>query len=83
MPTYDTKNILLNILGSRHSLVMKLHTFMQYYNRNIFIKKSTKYGMDWCQGFFYFKKMLYKKEFKEAFMLILTYLGSFAITYPI
>ena len=37
--TWNTRHILLNNLGSRHSLVMKFGQFMQYYKTKFFIKK--------------------------------------------
>ena len=38
MTKHETQNILLNNLGSKHSLVMKLGQFI-YYKINFFIKK--------------------------------------------
>ena len=42
MPKHETQNILLNNLGSKHSLVMKFDQFMQYYKIIFFIKKFCK-----------------------------------------
>ena len=36
---WNTKHILFNNLGSKHSLVMKFGQFMQYYKTKFFIKK--------------------------------------------
>ena len=36
---WNTKHILLNNLGSKHSLLMKFCQFMQYYKIIFFIKK--------------------------------------------
>ena len=36
---HETRNILVNNLGSKHSLVMKFGKFMQYYKIIFFIKK--------------------------------------------
>ena len=38
MPKNETRNILLNNLGSKRSLVMKFGQFMQYYKIIFFIK---------------------------------------------
>ena len=39
MPKNETRNILLNNLGSKRSLVMKFGQYMQYYKIIFFIKK--------------------------------------------
>ena len=39
MPKHETRNILLNNLGSKHSLVMKIGQFMKYYKIKFFIEK--------------------------------------------
>ena len=47
MPKHETRNILLNNLGSKHGLVMKFGQFMYYFQRKTFIKKLYKtYGPD-------------------------------------
>ena len=38
----NTKHILLNNLGSKHSLVIKFGQFLQYYEAKFFIKKFYK-----------------------------------------
>ena len=43
---WNTKHILLNNLGSKHSLVMKFGQFMQYYKITFLSKNSTK-NMAW------------------------------------
>ena len=44
-PAFNKKHILLNNLGSKHSLVIKFGQFMYYYKRKCFIKKLyKKYG---------------------------------------
>ena len=35
MPKHETRNILLNNLGSKHSLVMKFDHFMYYQRKNL------------------------------------------------
>ena len=42
MPKNETRNILLNNLGSKRSLVMKFGQFMQYYKIIFLLKNSTK-----------------------------------------
>ena len=42
MPKHETRNTLLNNLGSKRSLVMKFGQFMQYYQIFFFVKNSTK-----------------------------------------
>ena len=42
MPNRKTRNILLNNLGSKDSLLMKFGQFMSYYRRKNFIKKLYK-----------------------------------------
>ena len=37
---WNTKHILLNNLGSKHSLVIKFGQFMQYYKIKKFIKRN-------------------------------------------
>ena len=50
------KHILLNNVGSKHSLVMKSGQFMKYCKRNIFIKKLyEKYGLE-TRPFLMFKE---------------------------
>ena len=39
MPKHETRNILSNNLGSKHSLVMKFGQFMKYYKIKFFIEK--------------------------------------------
>ena len=43
---WNTKNILLNNLGSKRSLVMKFSQFMQYY-KIIFLSKNSTKNMAW------------------------------------
>ena len=42
MPKHETRNILLNNLGSKHSLVMKFGQLMQYYQIIFLSKNYTK-----------------------------------------
>ena len=42
MPKHETRNTLLNNLGSKRSLVMKFGQFMQYYKIFFFVKKFYK-----------------------------------------
>ena len=44
---YNTKQILLNNLISKHGLVMKFSKFKKYYKRKIFIKKKYLKNMTW------------------------------------
>ena len=43
---WNTKHILLNNLGSKHSLVMKFGQFMQYY-KIIFLSKNSMKNVAW------------------------------------
>ena len=45
MPKYETRNILLNNLGSRHSLVTKFGQCMYYYKINL--SKNYMKNMAW------------------------------------
>ena len=85
MPKHETRNILLNNLGRKHSLVMKFGQFMQYHKIIFFIKKFyEKCGLETSsRPFFNFQEILCKKYSVEVSMLIWTYFDRFAITYII
>ena len=46
MPKHETRNILLNNLGSKRSLVMNFGQFMQYYKK-IFVSKNSAKNVAW------------------------------------
>ena len=77
---WNIKHILLNKLGSKHSLVMKFSQFVQHYKRKIFIQKlCEKYGLETSsRPFLIFKESSLKSNLRC--MLIWTNFDSFAIT---
>ena len=84
MPKYESQNILLNSLGSKHSLVMKLFSLCNIRKEKKLSKNSMK-NVSWklVQTLFNFQRILSKKESKEVCVLIWTSFNSFAITYLI
>ena len=78
------KHILLNNLGSKHSLVMKFGRFMPYHKITFLSKNSTK-NVAWklVAALFNFQRTLCRKDSVEVSMLILTNFDRFAITYLI
>ena len=85
MPKHETRNILLNNLGSKRSLVMKFGQFMQFYKIIFFIEKLYENcGLETSsRPFLIFKGFLCKKDSVEVSMLIWTNFDRFAITYLI
>ena len=64
----NTKHILLNYLGSKHSLLLKFGQFMYYYKRKFFIKKLYK---KYCQQtssrpFLIFKESSVKRNLRRS-----------------
>ena len=62
---YNTKQILLNNLISKHGLVMKFSQFKKYYKRKIFIKKKIfeKYDLETSsKAFLIFKEASLKMK---------------------
>ena len=75
------KQILLNNLGSKRSLVMKFDQLTQYYKIIFFIKKFfEKYGLE---ALFNFHRILCEKDSVEVSMLIWINFDRFAVTYVI
>ena len=64
----NTEHILLNILGSKHSLVMKFGQFMYYYKRKTFIKKLyKKYDLETSsRHFLIFKESPVKRNLRRS-----------------
>ena len=63
MPKHETRNILLNNLGSKRSLVMKFGQFMQYY-KIIFLSKNATKNVAWklvADPFKFFEESSVKK----------------------
>ena len=75
MPKHETRNTLLNNLGSKHSLVMKFGQFIKNSVKNVAWKLVPVY--------FYFQRILCKKDSAEVSMLISTNFDRFAITFLI
>ena len=65
---WNTKHILLNNLGSKHSLVKKFGQFKQYYKRKFFIKKIyEKCGLETSsRPFLIFKESSAKRNLRMA-----------------
>ena len=83
---WNAKHILLNNLGSKHSLVMNVASLSSITSQKNFIKELyEKCGQDTIsRPFLIFKeRMPCKKEFEEARMLISTNFDSFTIKYLI
>ena len=78
---WNTKHILLNNLGSKHSLVMKFGRFVQYY-KMIFLPKNSAKNVAWklVPGLFNFQRIFCKKDSVEASMLIWANFDRFAVT---
>ena len=78
----NTKHILLNNLGSKHSLVMNLACLCHITKENFLSKKFMK-NMAWAlvPGPFWFQRNICKKESEEVYLLIWTNIDSFAIKY--
>ena len=66
--TLNKKHILLNNLGSKHNLVMKLGQFMYYYKRKFLIKKLyKKYGPETSsRRFLIFKESFVKRNLRRS-----------------
>ena len=71
---YNTKQILLNNLISKHGLVMKFSQFKKYYKRKIFIKKKIfeKYDLETSSmAFLIFKESSLKMKRSACYEQIL------------
>ena len=80
---WNKKHILLNNLGSKHSVVMKFGQFIQCYKRKFFIKKLyKKCGLETSsRPFFNFQRILCKKKSEKVCNLIWTNFDSLSTTY--
>ena len=68
MPKRETRNILLNKSGSKHSLLMKFRQFMYYYKIIFFIEKFyEKYDLETSsRPFLIFQESSVKKIFMRS-----------------
>ena len=68
MPKHETRNILSNNLGSKHSLVMKFGQFMKYYKIKFFIEKFyEKCGLETSsRSFLVFKESSVKRILRRS-----------------
>ena len=84
MPKHETRNILLNNLGSKQSdnEIWPVYAILE--NKFFFVKLYEKYGLKTSsRPFMVFKESSAKKDSVEVTMLFWTNFDSFAVSYLI